>query len=90
MAADAGLKEEIEVLRVSILAVARPPTNEDPTLRQLALAALDHARIAEAEIARWRSTTAALYSALEARGHVEGDVPAGNAPPSPASGPVDG
>ena len=61
---DAGLKEEIEALRVSILAVARAPDDADPTLRHLALAAFDRARIAEHEVARWRAAAAALYAVL--------------------------
>ena len=81
MAADAGLKAEVEVLRVAILAAGRAPADEDPTLRHLALAALDQARIAEHAVARWRSAAAALYAALEAHGHVEGQVPDVSAPP---------
>ena len=90
MAADAGLKAEVEVLRVAILAAAHPPADEDPTLRHLALAALDQARIAEHAVAQWRSSAAALYAALEARGHVDGEPPEGIAPPSQADGSIDG
>ena len=90
MAADAGMKEEVEALRLSILAAARPPADEDPTLRQLALAALDRTRIAEAEVARWRDAVAALYAALEAGGHVEVQAPEGSAPSAPGAGAVDG
>ena len=91
MAADDGLKAEVEALRVAILAAARAPADAaDPTLRQLALAAFDQARIVEAELARLRSTNAALFAALEARGRVPGQEPEGHAPPPPAGGPVDG
>ena len=91
MAADAGLKAEVEALRVAILAAGLAPADTaDPTLQQLALAALDQARIVEAELARWRSTNAALFAALEARGHVEGQPAEGSAPPTPAGGPIDG
>ena len=91
MAADAGLKAEVEALRVAILAAGRAQADAaDPTLQQLALAAFDRARIAEAEIAQWRSANAALFAALEARGYVEGQVPEGGAPPEPAAGPIDG
>ena len=41
MAADAGLKAEVEALRVSILAAGPAQTDEDQTPRQLALAAFD-------------------------------------------------
>ena len=72
MAADAGLKAEVEVLRVTILAAGRAPASDDPTsnptLRQLALAAFNHAQIAEDAVARWRDSVAALHAALEARG----------------------
>ena len=71
MAADAGLKAEVEALRVSILAAGHVPATFDPTLRQLALAAFDRARIAESAVAQWRDSVAALHAALEARGHVE-------------------
>ena len=91
IAADAGLKEEVEALRVAILAAGLAQADAaDPTLRQLALAALDQARIVEAELARWRSTNAALFAALEAGGHVEGPPAEGSAPSAPASGPIDG
>ena len=91
MAADAGLKAEVEALRVAILAAGCAQADAaDPTLQQLALAALDRARTVEAELARWRSTNAALFAALEARGYVAGDVPEGSVPPAPASGPIDG
>ena len=33
---------------------------------------------------------ATLYAALEARGHVDGQVPEGIAPPAPAAGLIDG
>ena len=46
MAADAGLRDEVEALRVSILAAGCAPADEDPTLRQLALAAFDRAQLA--------------------------------------------
>ena len=55
-----------------------------------ALAAFDQARIAEHEVARWRAAAAALYAALEASGHVEGQTAEGSTPPVPAVGPVDG
>ena len=72
MAADAGLKAEVEAPRVAILAAGRAPADTaDPTLQQFALTAFDRARIAEAELARWRSANAALFAALEARGHLE-------------------
>ena len=94
MAADAGLKAEVEALRVAILAAAHAPASDDPTsnptLHQLVLAAFDQARIVEAELARWRSTNAALFAALEAGGHVEGQPAEGSAPPAPAGGPIDG
>ena len=60
------------------------------TLQQLALAALDQARIVEAAVAQWRSTNAALFAALEAGGHVDGQPAEGSAPPTPAGGPIDG
>ena len=82
-----GLKEDVEALRVSILAAGRVLTHADPTLRHLALAALDQARIAETEFARWRAAAAVLYAALEARGHLEGQVPEGSAPLARADGP---
>ena len=73
MAADAGLKTEVEALRVAILAAGLAQADTaDPTLQQLALAALDQARIVEAAVAQWRSTNAALFAALEAGGHVDG------------------
>ena len=53
MAADAGLKAEVEALRVSIPTAGRAQPGEDQTPRQLALAA------------------------LEARGHVDGQMPGG-------------
>ena len=91
MAADTGLKAEVEALRVAILATGRAQSDAaDPTLHQLALAALNRARIAEAEIAQWRSANAALFAALEARGYVEGQVPEGHAPSCQADAPVDG
>ena len=91
MAADAGLKAEVEAQRVAILAAGCAQADAaDPTLDQLALAAFDRARIAEAGIAQWRSANAALFAALEARGYVEGQAPEGSAPPAPAGGPIDG
>ena len=91
MAADAGLKAEVESLRLAILAAGRAQADTaDPTLRQLALAAFDRARIAEDAAAEWRTADAALFAALEARGYMEGDVPKWNAPPAPAGGPIDG
>ena len=91
MAADAGLKEEVEALRVATLAAGHAQVDAaDPTLRQLALAALDRARIAENAAAQWRDSVAALYTALEAGGHVEGDAPEGSAPTTRAVGPVEG
>ena len=91
MATDADLKEEVEALRVAILAAGCAQADTaDPTLHQLALAVFDQARIAETEIARWRSANAALFAALEARGYVEGQEPEAHAPPAPASGPIDG
>ena len=91
IAADAGLKEEVEALRVAILAAGLAQADAaDPTLQQLALAALDQARIVEAELARWRSTNAALFAALEAGGHVDGQPAEGSAPPVLTTAPVDG
>ena len=87
MAADPGLREEVGALRVAILAAGRAQADEDPTLRQLAMAAFDRARIAETEVARWRSSVAALYAALEACGHMEGEPPEGSAPSARAAGP---
>ena len=84
-AADAGLKAEVEALRVAILAAGRAQADADPTLRQLALAAFDRARIAESAVAQWRSANAALFAALEARGYVAGDVPEGSVPPAPGA-----
>ena len=73
MAADAGLKAEVEALRVSILAGACAQADTaGPTLRNLALAALDQARIAETEVARCRATAADLLAALEASEHADG------------------
>ena len=71
MAADAGLKEEVDAMRVSILAALRAPAHADPTLRQLALAVFDQAQIAENEVSRWRSMASDLITALEARGQAE-------------------
>lgn len=71
-------------------AAGRAPAHADPTLRHFALAAFDQARIAEHEVARWRAAAAALYAALEASGHVEGQTAEGSTPPVPAVGPVDG
>ena len=89
MAADAGLKAEVEALRVAILAAARAQADApDPTLRQLALAALDQARIAESAVARWRSANAALFAALEACGYAEGR--GGSRRTGCAGGPIDG
>ena len=86
MAADAGLAAKVEALRVPILAAACARADAaDPTQRRLA-----QARIAETEVARCRSMAAALYVALEADGHVAGDVPDGIAPPDPAASPIDG
>ena len=90
MAADAGLKAEVEALRVATLATGCAPANEDSTLRQLAPAAFDQAQIAENAVAQWRVSVAALYAALEAGGHVEGEVPEGSAPPAPTTAPIDG
>ena len=60
MSADAGLKEEVEALSVSIQGAGWAPANPvDPTFRQLAHTALDQARIAETEVARWRCSVAA-------------------------------
>ena len=91
LAAEVGLKEEADAPRVSILAAAQPPAHAaDPTLRQLARATLDRARIAEHAVARWRDSVAALFAALEARGHVEKDVPEAGVPPAPAAGRIEG
>ena len=90
LTADAELKAKVEALRVTILAAGRAQASDDPTLQQFALAAFDRARIVEAELARWRSTNAALLAALEAGGHVEGDVPDGIAPPAPDESPIGG
>ena len=56
----------------SFESAVRAPADTDPTLRNLALAALCQARIAETEAARCRSTAADLLAALEARGQVDG------------------
>ena len=90
MAADAGLKAEVGALSPAIPAAGCVLASCDPRLQQLALAAFDQARIAEAKVARWRSPLAAVHAALEARGHVGEQVPEGSAPPAPASGPIDG
>jgi len=74
--------------RGAILTAGRARASGDPALRQLAPEAVDRARIAENAVGRWRVSVAALYAALEARGHVEGDVPEAGAPPAPASEPI--
>ncbi|MDE0390990.1 MAG: hypothetical protein OXI57_02845 [Rhodospirillales bacterium] len=91
IAADAELKAEVEALRVAITAAGRAQADAaDPALQQLALAALDRARIAEAAVAQWRDSAAALYAALEAGGQVEGQRLDGSAPPARDAGPIDG
>lgn len=91
MAADADLKEEVDAMRVSILAAGRAQADAaDPTLQRLALAAFDRARIADDAIAQWRDSVTDLYEVLEARGHVKGHAPEGGAPPAAAGGPIDG
>ena len=90
LAADASLKAEVEALRVSILAAARVSANADPTLRQLALAALDQVRIAETEVARCGYTPANLLAALEARGQATNYWRKAAHPRAPACGRIDG
>ena len=91
MAADAGLKEEVEALRVAILAAGRAQADAaDPFLRKLALAASDRARIAESAVAGWRASVAAHFAALEAGRRVDGQAPDASPPPAPTSGPING
>ena len=91
MAAGAGLKAEVEALRIAILAAGRAQADAaDPTLQQLAPAAFDRAQIAENAVAQWRDSVRALYAALEASGHVEGQPPEGSAPATRVVGPVEG
>ena len=86
MAADAGLKQEIEALSVAILATAHTPADAaQPTLRQLAPLVFDGARISETKVAQLRDSVAAL----EGCGHVEGQVPEGIAPRAPDGDRVD-
>ena len=88
---DAGLKQEVEALRVSILAAARAPTDApDPTLREFAFAAFEQGRIAENAVAHWRDSVSALFAALEARGYVEREPSEGSASPAPVAGPSKG
>ena len=75
-----GLKEDVEALRVSILAAAPGSATADPNLRHLALAALDQAHIPEIEVARRRTMAADLIAALEARGQVDEPIAEGSAP----------
>ena len=64
---DAGLKAGVEALRVAILDAGRAPADAaGPTLRHLALAALEQGRIAENAVAQWRISVAAFHAALGA------------------------
>ena len=65
------------------------PRPDGTFTRHFAPAAFDQGGIAENAVAR-RHAAATFYAALEARGHVDGQMPEVGAPPAQAGGPVDG